>query len=123
MRRQSNPSKTSPTNLPPGVPCRHPGCLAHRSHPSEVDSAGAGAAAELRSYCLSRPQVRVSDLQHRFRLSFSTAARSLEELEALRLLGSASFGGLRLWGVSLPVDEERVATLRQVLGWGDSDRG
>jgi len=80
-----------------------------------LDSAGAGA--ELRTYCLGRPQVRVSDLQHRFRLSYSVAARALEELEALRLLGSVSLGGLRLWGVSLPVDEERVAMLRRVLEW------
>jgi len=109
---QGRTAKTSTT-----TPARrHEEGTYHHQLDRNLDSAGAGAA-ELRAYCLSCPQVRVSDLQHRFRLSYSVAARSLEELEALRMLGSVSLGGLRLWGVSLPVDEERVAMLRKVFGW------
>jgi len=116
-RRLTPPHQGRMAKTPTTTPeRRHEEGSLHLQLDRNLDSAGA-VAAELRAYCLSRPQVRVSDLQHRFRLSFSTAARSLEELEALRLLGSVSLGGLRLWGVSLPVDEERVAMLRQVLGW------
>lgn len=84
---------------------------------SGVGSLGAGAAA-IRAYCLSRSEVRVSDLQSVYRLSFSGACRALEELEALRLMGSMPTAGARHWSVRYPVDEERVAMLRRAFGWG-----
>jgi hypothetical protein len=84
-----------------------------------VGSLGAGAAL-IRSYCLNRSEVRAADLQRVYRLTFSEACRALEELEALRLLGSAPGPGARRWGVGLPVDDSRVRLLRRVLGWASS---
>lgn len=72
---------------------------------------------DVRAYCLTAPEVRPSDLQHAFRLSYPEAVSALEELEALRLLGSALGPGPRRWAVSLPVNETRVQTLRKALGW------
>lgn len=72
---------------------------------------------DLRSYCLSSSSLlSPADLQREFRfLTYSGACRALEELEALRLLGSLQVAGARRWGVFLPVDEERVRTLRRVF--------
>jgi hypothetical protein len=82
----------------------------------EVGSLRAGAAS-IRGYCLNLPEVRVSDLQRVYRLSFSESCRALEELEALRLLGSLPTAGARHWSVRYPVDEERVTVLRRAFGW------
>lgn len=82
-----------------------------------VGSRGAGAES-VRSYCLSRSEVRASDLQRVYRLSFSEACRALEELEALRVLGSMPTAGARCWSVRYPVEEDRVRLLRKAFGWG-----
>lgn len=72
-----------------------------------LGSPAVGAA--VRAYCLSRPEVRVADLQRIYRLTFSEACRVLEELEALRLLGSEVDRGVRRWGAGLAVEPERSA--------------
>lgn len=82
-----------------------------------LGSRGAGAES-IRTYCLIRSEVRASDLQRVYRLSFSESCRALEELEALRALGSMSTAGARCWSVRYPVEEDRVRLLRKAFGWG-----
>lgn len=72
---------------------------------------------EIRAHCLAGPEVRPRDLQGQFRLTYSEACRALEELEALRLLGSRMAGGSRAWSASFPSDETRVLDLRRAMGW------
>lgn len=104
---------------PPGTtapPAEEP-AAGPATRPAALGSAAAGAAS-IRAYCLSRSEVRAADLQRVYRLSFSEACRALEELEALRLLGSMPGPGARRWGVGLPVDPARAEMLRKALGWG-----
>lgn len=68
---------------------------------------------DVRAFCLAAKEVRPRDLQRSFRLSYSQACRNLEELEALRLLGYQQ----DRWSTALPVNEARVSTLRNALGW------
>lgn len=70
---------------------------------------------EVRSFCLAAPEVRPRDLQAEFRLTYSQACRALEELEALRLLGSRMAGGSRVWSARFSVDEARLPLLRKAL--------
>ena len=100
------------------------GSTAEQEHNSGTDSSRLGrlgsdvaGAAAIRSYCLSRPEVRAADLQRVYRLSFSEACRALEELEALRVLGSLPTAGARHWSIRYPVEEDRVRVLRKAFGW------
>lgn len=88
----------------------------HTTSPGKPPGLGSAAAGPLpiRAYCLAAPEVRASDLQRVYRMTFSRAASFLEEL---RLLGSAPGPGPRRWSPTLPIDEARVRMLRAVLGW------